>query len=87
MMKNTISLMSEPKFGEDEDDYFQRQGEEAVGLFATTEELREACRLKYKQMEVSTLIEKLENNDDYAPHVTAAALHRAVSLLKEAFFL
>lgn len=82
MVKRTLSILSEPKFGEDEADYFRRQKEERYADSIPLMELREACRLKYKQMEIDHLLEKLKA--DAPTDVVSRAL---TLLLKEVFFL
>jgi hypothetical protein len=81
MMHQVMAVLSEAKFGEDETDYFKRQMQEHPR--ASLGELREACRLKYKQLEVANLIQTLQGKNP-PDHVMQRAM---VLLLKEVFFL
>ena len=86
MMRQLMSKMSEPKFGEDESDYFKRQMVELAGFLLANQielaRLREACRLRYKQLEVTHLLEKMQTEE------SPAAIKRAITLLlKEVFAL
>lgn len=82
-MHQVMATLSEAKFGEDEIDYFERQVQEhgERGEIVNLSDLCEACRLKFKQMEVNHLLARMADGDQ-------AALGRAVHLLlKEVFFL
>lgn len=81
-MRMLISALSEPQFGEDESDYFKRQMKELAGEIGLID-LREACRLKWIQLEVQRLIEALRSG---VPGQEAR--DRAITLLlKEVFYL
>ncbi len=84
-----IPLLSEPSFGDNETAYFKHQLQEHVKELLAGQmsigDLREACRLKYRQLEAKALLLDIDAGSQIARD---RALERAVTiLLKEAFYL
>lgn len=85
-MRQLMAMLSDERFGESESDYFKRQmQEQAVAMLASQVslgDLREACRLRYLQTEVLSLLRKLDTEQ------SPEAIRRGVALLlKEVFFI